>query len=1303
MTDTKAQGAKSAHQGQALDNESVGGSGLSNALRGFVRRGLNIKRLAAIYAAVAVTVLLSNSPGTLYGDNRVEMFWNPARRLMRSLTLWDPTRGTGKIREDFWPLETAPLALLRALGLSASWAQHVHHVSLFFVAALGMALLTKRLIPKVGLEHLAAGLIYGFGAMSIAFLIPSTLYLHYALFPLLAWLLWGILRQESPLRKMGVLALLVGLLGNADIPGVLYLALGLSLVGAYVVFIEKAVRFKLALKQIGVAAAMAIPVAAPALYKLWAGASTYLTRLTSTESPKTLGVASSWAESWRGLGFWLSYFTDTRGAAKAQTAIYLENPIVVWCSAAVILVSAVGFFVSRGRGRLFGMTGIVIGGILMVGGYPRNNPTLAIRAAFGVFDRVELASGMRTTYKAGGILVAGTAIMFALFIKWVKSRPRIAARIGLGIPTALVLVGLLAPPVMGHVYDTQRGFSGLPNYWKQALNWIDNAPGSGRVLVLPGAHRVQYRWGYLGDDFLDSAMQRAHITEQAVPLSGIIATGLIRDLDFWATSPDYQQGTMTKVMEILGVDYVLVRNDVDWQTVDINRPADAFALLTDPDLEVAADFGEPGENTTSHAKPANAIDARNTALEAALKPVIVLKRKGVAPMSSAATVLGANAPLIVSGDGAALARPLVASQVASGRAAVFSGDLSGQALASALEQAAGVVITDTNRRQVFASSGWNIDSSRTLGHDETLDRVIANPFATVDTQTIATYRNALRIFASRSVREISGYQNWLRPSAAFDGNRATAWLTGSFDDPTGTYLQVELAGKRRVDHVTVDEGSVGERQVDTAVVTLSNGETHDLKMINQHAEVYFDPVETSWIRITITGVKGQGDAPVGFAEVSVGYELYENLRPPIDLQVAAQESKEVADVLDHSALAFDFQSDAGRGVVRSESTIRRELFLRASRAFSASGRIKLNPGVSDDFLNDLLDPQIKATASFRSASGFGAWAGAAVDGDPTTGWESAVRANSTLTLKFSPRPLTSVEITTLSGLNLSALNEATVRVAGNEFKVAMLRGSGCATPEASPSGENNGCLSTATLTLPPGIFTDSIEISPSQTSNQQADSGVPFPLRFTEITLNGEANPALLASSLDQHCTDALVTLEGTALPFLIEATGADIMRNGVVPIKSCNQITVPSGFSLIATSPHVTALSLTMTTPGFDQLADSTQDRKAPTLTRGSERSSSMQYQLEAPDGGVFINGQSYAKRWRLTLNGKDLGRPIMMNGSNAWILPKGSSGTLVSTFGPEQTFRFVLVIFVLGLITCGWAIKRPATEPRDSSSGGQ
>ncbi|MEL7209172.1 MAG: hypothetical protein AAGK32_13225, partial [Actinomycetota bacterium] len=86
--------------------------------------------LGAALASLAVAATTTGADGAYIADNRFEQYFAPGRRLAHTLTLWDGTRGLGRVREDFWPGVTLPIALFRSLGASPALAEQLWHATL---------------------------------------------------------------------------------------------------------------------------------------------------------------------------------------------------------------------------------------------------------------------------------------------------------------------------------------------------------------------------------------------------------------------------------------------------------------------------------------------------------------------------------------------------------------------------------------------------------------------------------------------------------------------------------------------------------------------------------------------------------------------------------------------------------------------------------------------------------------------------------------------------------------------------------------------------------------------------------------------------------------------------------------------------------------------------------------------------------------------------------------------------------------------------------------------------------------------
>ncbi|MEI8239089.1 MAG: alpha-(1-_3)-arabinofuranosyltransferase family protein, partial [Actinomycetota bacterium] len=282
-----------------------------------------------VYSALAIWAVFTNAGSHYIGDNRFEQYVNPARRLAKSFGVWDPTRGLGAPREDAWPGTTIPGAVFRALGMSPWAAERMFHAICLVTMALGVTALVRLFRPRLGVEHIVAGLYAGFGPYSAAFLVPSNLYYMMALGP---WLVVAMVRGLTgtrPWRWAGVFALLVAWAGNPDPPGLIYNGIILIIAAVYLVLVERAVRWRDVAKWTAGTVSLAVLCSAWTLAKTFYARDMLNARLIDTELPSVSALTSSSSESLRGLGNWLSYFRDQGILMKPQGVTFFMNALVV--------------------------------------------------------------------------------------------------------------------------------------------------------------------------------------------------------------------------------------------------------------------------------------------------------------------------------------------------------------------------------------------------------------------------------------------------------------------------------------------------------------------------------------------------------------------------------------------------------------------------------------------------------------------------------------------------------------------------------------------------------------------------------------------------------------------------------------------------------------------------------------------------------------------------------------------------------------------------------------------------------------
>ncbi|OWY60356.1 hypothetical protein B7486_69625, partial [cyanobacterium TDX16] len=231
-----------------------------------------------------------------------------------------------------------------------------------------------------------------------------------------------------------------------------------------------------------------------------------------------------------------------------------------------------------------------------------------------------------------------------------------------------------------------------------------------------------------------------------------------------------------------GIQYVVLRNDLDWRAMGRPRPADLQELRADPGLRFVQSFGGNGENTVG---PED--ESEQAEQERSLPPVEVYEVLGA---GDGLRAVAPEPPVVVSGDGDAWAQ-LADLGLLEGTGPVrYTGSLSPDDQLAAFEAGGEAVVTDTNRRRLTVVSGFEVDRSRTLAAGEDLDRPTRSLFDADGTESVVRFEDADRISMGGNERTVSGYQPWNRPANAFDGDQDTAWITPRLEDPVGRSVVV---------------------------------------------------------------------------------------------------------------------------------------------------------------------------------------------------------------------------------------------------------------------------------------------------------------------------------------------------------------------------------------------------------------------------------------------------------------------------------------------------------------------------------
>ena len=475
--------------------------------------------------------------------------------------------------------------------------------------------------------------------------------------------------------------------------------------------------------------------------------------------------------------------------------------------------------------------------------------------------------------------------------------------------------------------------------------------------------------GHVQENLFDAFSPLAPVVSRPLPQGTAESADLVTALNEYVNSPGYVKGTLGPILARLGVRWVLLQNDFDWQSMGFPRPSTYDALRDDPGLRLVATFGRPGENTFA----ADDVGAGSLG-ERSLPPVELYKVDG---NPSPRPRIQSGPPLLVEGGGDSWPA-LAAAGLLGGPPVAYTGAAGDEDLAKMVAAGADLVVTDGNRRRSTATTNETMHRSPTLALGEPTEREPGDLFGREGTQSLATYADAAWITASRYGFSLSTYQAALRPASAFDGVERTAWMVRGPLDPDGESLTAQLREPTRVTAVSVLPRDVGPwrvKAVDVILHTEDGGQTSErLRFGRGQPEpglARVDAPGVTSIELRLADVAGPGPVGLsggGIAEVAVltpagPLDLREFVRTPDDLaDRAARDASLRAELAAHPP-RYELRRLTGASGEDEETELRREITTFGTHRYRLSATARLGPGAVDAAIDGLLGNWVGAVGS----------------------------------------------------------------------------------------------------------------------------------------------------------------------------------------------------------------------------------------------------------------------------------------------------------------------------------------------------
>jgi arabinofuranan 3-O-arabinosyltransferase len=1320
-------------------------------------------------AVIVYLPLLFTHPGMVGADTKQYLYLDPGRMLSQAWQMWDPSVGTGTVTHQNigYLLPMGPWYwTFHALHVPTWVAQRLWTGTLLFVAGLGMRDLCHT-IGWGGTDRARAGRVVGVGVTvaSLSFMLTpyvleyvariSAILMPWAALPWMISLVIRALRTGS-WRHPALFALVIALCGGVNATSLIFAGIAPVLWFPFAVWVYREVDLRRALSTLVRVGVLTI------LTNLWwmAGLLTQagygLDVLRYTETVQVVAQTGFALEALRGLGNWYFYGRDAVGAWVQPATEYTQQLWHLAISYLLPIVAFVSAIVTKWRTKLYFITLIVVGTALVVGVHPYSHPTPlgSLLKAFANSSSAGLA--LRSVGRAAPLIAIGTAALLGAgaeaLVAYLPGRPRLTTALSVGL--CLLIAANMAPLFTGQfVDDNLQRPNSLPSYWPQAASYLNAQHPGTRVLELPGADFSHYRWGTTLDPVTPGLMSRPFVGRELIPYGSAPSADLLRALDERLQNGVFEPQELAPIARLISAGDIDLRSDLQYERFLTPRPVPTWSDFSPspPGLTSPTSFGPLVTPATPTRVP--------------LVDEITLETPTSAPNPPAVAVFGVNGvsdivhtqpveqPMIVAGSGDGLV-DLAAAGVIDGSQSqgpiLYAAALNPNQFSSAMTQGADLVLTDSNRRQAqrWGTIRYNLGYTEEAGEqplvsDPTDARLPVFPGAGDDAYTVAEEQGVASVRATQYGNPVS-FDPGVRPDQALDGDVDTAWEAGAFSDPTGATLQIDLTHPVTTSYINLVQPLTGanERYITKATITFDGQSSMTVAMQPDSRTaagqtVTFPTRTFQRVGITVDDINFgkradySGGSGVGLAEVRIpGVSMQEVLRLPTDLLTAAGASSLQHNLtIELTRLRANPQESF---ITDPELNISRTFSLPTARTFSLTGTVRLASAASDDAIDANLGRTggLVARSSSHLAGQIDARAAGAVDGDPSTAWQTDFGPQEGNWLDVtSPTPVSfdHIDLSVVADGHHSVPTAVQLNVDGKPGEILHLPS---IVDRARPGA-------TVTVRLPVQMSGREIRLTivsvrQEQTINYFSKIEQTLPIGIAELGVPGLTEPQP-TGPLPGGCRADLLSVDGQPVPLRITGTAQQARALAPMTITPCDGPLVlgPGGHTvetavgsndgmdvdrlvfssaagggaapLTATgSSSTTTAAAVSPTSAVSQAATtvaSSSGASSPAVHVTHNSASSVTMRIATTPGAApfwLVFGQSLDTGWHASANGHSLGKPVLVNGyANGWLVtpPAGGGPITVSlTFAPQRIVNLALLLSALGiLLAIALALIRP------------
>jgi hypothetical protein len=835
------------------------------------------------------------------------------------------------------------------------------------------------------------------------------------------------------------------------------------------------------------------------------------------------------------------------------------------------------------------------------------------------------------------------------------------------------------------------------------------------------------------------------VARELVPWGSPPSAAFLEALDRRVQAGQLDPAALAPVARMMGVGDVLLRMDLQTERYNLIRSSQLWNLFSPtppPGLAPARTFG-----TSIAGQPAlPRIDEETIAIgpTAEPPPVAVLGVKDPLPITRATS---GGRPIVLDGDADGVMDASAVGLLDAKRILLFSGSYAKapKALREEVGRNATLVVTDTNRKRSHRWTGARDNS----GHTEQVDekplkvdqrdaRLELFPGSGTDQQTVAEQRGVKVVEASDYGLAGLAPQPGFRAVRAVDGDPKTAWeVGGDLKDVEGQSIRIVAEHPITTDHVNLLQPIRGPRGrwVDTATLTFDgkdpvqvklDARSRDASAVGQtitfpgHTfttlELRIDDVHqkpnSQWKISAKPGDSVRWNASyVGFAEIrlrddapgSQDITVDEYIRMPTDLLGTVGAAS-----LDHP-LVLTMTRD-GRAVdpgTDAEFALQRVFTIPTARDFDVGGTARINAGAPDDVIDSVLGyPGADAggytvTTSDRLFGDVQSRGSAAIDGDPTTAWNTPFGdiLGQSVTVR-TPEPIT------IDHLDLRVVNDRFHSVP-TELRITSDDGSTRTVPvPAVATTQEKGGTATIPVAFEPisgRSFTVKLaqvrEVLALDYATQQPNV---MPVGIAELGIPGVVRPAA-AATLAGACRTDLLAVDGAPVPVRVTGSVDAALSKGPLTVERCDPdgagVSLGAGRHEVRVAPglqtgiDVDRLTLASQAGGAAApvatiaASESSRTTAAPVVKVVSQHPTSSKLEIPASAEPYWlVLGQSNNVGWTASADGKDLGEPKLVDGyaNGWWIEPTGKPVSVTLEWTPQKVVNAAMAVSVVGVLLC-------------------